>query len=144
MKRLEQLEVASEERPLPADALLRAFLEPFVAMQVESEGDGTLLGMLMARLWIERDLYPRPPALFEDVITRFSAAACQGRRDLKPEEAAERLGHAMGATAQMLHRSESDAASPQPGEIEARLDRLITFLAAGLESPGQALEGGGR
>ena len=140
MKRLEQLEVASEGRPLPAQALLRAFLEPFVAMRVETGSDRAPLGKLMAWLWIERDLYPRPPALFEDVIARFAAAACQGRDDLKPGEAAERLDHAMGATSLLMHRSDRDAST----STEARLDRLISFLAAGLETPGHWHPGAGR
>lgn len=135
LKRLEHLEFSPANIMLPSQALLRAFLEPFVVMQVELGERTSPFGKLMARLWIEREQLPRPPLAFDDLVTRFAAAACRGRTDLLASEAAERLEWAVSATARMLHGARatgSEAVEPAAD----RFERLIAFLAAGLDAPG--------
>ena len=144
LKRLEQLEMAVAGGPLPTRELLEAFLAPLVALRAELGDHTAPFGNLMAWLWIERDLYPRPPALFDDLLSRFADAACQGREDLEPDEAAERLEYAVGATSQVLQHASGDSSLAELREIEARLDRLVSFLAAGLEMPGRLRPGESR
>jgi hypothetical protein len=140
LKRLEQLEFLDQDGPLPTRTLLRAFLEPFIAMQVELGERTAPFGKLMARLWIERESAPPPPLGFDDLVERFSKAACRGRDDLKPSEAAERLEYAVSATARMLHHARA-AGTDDDDSAADRLERLIGFLAAGLETPGSRRPG---
>lgn len=147
LKRLEQLETLAENGALPTRPLLRAFLEPFIAMQVELGERTAPFGKLMARLWLERESAPPPPLGFDDLVARFSTAACRGRNDLKPAEAAERLEYAVSATARMLHRARAAGTGAQGAGAEDdesaadRLERLIEFLAAGLETAGSRRPG---
>ncbi len=140
LKRLEQLQSLPEKAPLPPRALLRAFLEPFIGQQIELGERTAPFGKLMARLWIEREEMPRPPLAMDDLVAQFAAAACRGRNDLERAEAAERLEYAVSATVRMLHRARTTKTDDEDTAAD-RLERLIPFLAAGLETPGSQRRG---
>jgi len=140
LKRLEQLEVAAGDGPVPPRGLLEAFLAPVVAMRAELGEHAPLLGSLMAWLRIEseRGAEGIPKRYFEDVKRRFASAACRGRDDLDLEEAIERLDYAVGAMGHVMV-NEGFATSAGAGvttALLARVDRLVDFLAPGFAARG--------
>lgn len=140
LKRLEQLELAAGDGPVPPRALLEAFLAPVVAMRAELGDHVPLLGSLMAWLRIESEAGTEgiPKRHFAAVKRRFASAVCRGRDDLDLGEAMERLDYAVGAVGHVMV-SEGFATSADTGvtmALFARLDRLVDFLAPGFAARG--------
>ena len=131
-KRREQLSAHGGGAPIPAEEIVRAILEPMAALHRAPGHVQAPLGRLMAWLWVERDVHA-PPRALDESLARFAELACRGRDDLEPTEAFERLEYATGAAARVFHGDRE----PRGEAIEARLERLVQFLAAGLASPGR-------
>jgi len=146
LKRLEQLEVAAGDNPLPPRELLEAFLAPVVALRTEFGGNVPLLGSLMAWLRIEseRAAEGMPSRHFEDVKRRFASAACKGRDDLCPEEAVERLDYAVGAIGRVMvdEGFATNAGAAVTTALSDRVDRLVAFLTPGFAARGTRHGGG--
>lgn len=148
LKRLERVELAAGDGPVSPRALLEAFLVPVVALREElGEHVPPLLGSLMAWLRIEseRGTEAIPRRYFEDVMQRFGAAACKGRRDLSLDEAIERLGYAVGAVGHVIVNEGFAACADVEvtAALSERLDRLVAFLEPGFFARGEQRSPGG-
>jgi len=148
LKRLEQLEVAAGDGPVPPRALLEAFLAPVVAMRADFAEYVPLLGSLMAWLRIESEPGTEgfPSHHFEDVKRRFASAACRGREDLGLDEAVERLDYAVGAMGHVMVTEgfATSAGAAVTTALSERLDRLVAFLTPGFAARGARNGGEGR
>jgi len=140
LKRLEQLEGHYLDEAIPAERLVEAFVAPFATAGNEFRHEMARLGSLFAWLRVEGDDHGqllRSPVI--DVNERFAVALCR-RRPLGLEEARDRFHYATGSIAQLLSQGPvHDHETPTLEDLEtlrSRLSRLIRFLAAGLDAPG--------
>jgi AcrR family transcriptional regulator len=139
LARLDQLEAAAGEAPVPVESLLVAYLEPVVAARARWGESARQLGALMARLRIEQADIESMFASFADLQRRYACALADALPGLGPEQAAERLDYAVGAMVHLLVHARStpggSGAPCAPDELQRRFERMVDFLAAGFRAP---------
>lgn len=148
---LDALEEHHGPDPVPLEALLRAFIEPVMAMLKEGSAEEVRGAHQLARLVVramgDPDRHNRAFVLevFREVKDRFLAAL--GRTlDLPAAELYWRFHFMTGA---MAHTASSgylvqdlSGGLCDASDVDGTLEHLITFLAAGLRAPAQGTAGG--
>ena len=138
MAMLEACEAAAGNGPLSLDAVLDAFMLPVLEI---SRTHAKAFGPLIGRLYTEpgefiQHVYKEH---LEDVARRFVAAFQRALPGLEPDELLWRLHFAIGALThtmgagrllQFLSEGRCD-----PSDIDGTLERLKSFLTAGLTAP---------
>ena len=134
-RRLEMLDAC--EQPASLEAVLEAFLAP--PFRVAVGHHGTTFTKLMGRIFTEKSLVPRVKHHMGEMINRFIQAFQNAVPDLPRDEVFWRLQFIGGAMAITLLRGKdleavSDGAC-DTSDVEATLQRLIDFAAAGFRAP---------
>ena len=135
---LEACEAAAGDGPLPLDPVLDAFMLPVLEISRSHAKD---FGPLMGRLYTEPGEFIQHVFKdhLEEVGRRFVSAFQRALPDLGPAELTWRLHFVIGAMThtigagkllQFLSRGQCD-----PSDIEGTMQRLRTFLLAGLIAP---------
>ena len=135
---LERLESAGAADPA---AVLEAFLAPSFDVDV-SGGEMRSLVSIVEGEPLDR-VAPLIAKLFGDVLFRFSGALARAAPHLTPAEAYERLQFTVGV---MLHLLSGRArielvAGMEPPPEAGQLERVVSFLAAGIAVPGARTTG---
>lgn len=140
LKRLEELVGAAQGEAIPVEALLDAFLAP--AMRLVTSGErGQLFAQMLSRAYWEAGEAFREAAMTQlrEVAERFGPELARSLAPLPPDEVAIRFHYMIGVTLQELadpYRERRDPPFAVPeADPETRLDRLVTFLAAGFRAP---------
>ena len=135
--RLERLDALEASGTLDHESLLRAFLEPLLGDREPGTSMGWTAGGALARLLIEEPESFRELAQshIANVRGRFAGALANTTPGLGVEEATERIQYAMGAMLHAFARPNAARESTERNDVHDRMDRLITFLAAGFASP---------
>jgi AcrR family transcriptional regulator len=141
LARLEQLQAAAGDAPAEVESLLTAYLGPVVAARAQWGESARKVGALMARLRIEQADIESMFAQLDDLHRRYALALAEALPGLDPEEAGERLDHAVGSMIHLLMHSRSAPEAPAgpaaPAELQGRFERMIDFLAAGFRAPSE-------
>jgi AcrR family transcriptional regulator len=140
LERLEELEGAAQGNPVAVEELLGAFLEPALRLVANKEG-GLLFARMMCRAYWEAGESFRDAVVsqFRGVGERFGAALAQSLAPMPLTEVFVRFQYMLGV---MIH----ELADPQrlrrggpfeipEADLDTRLARLVTFLAAGFRAP---------
>ncbi len=137
LKRLEAAQTAAAGKPVPAAAVLDAFMEPLLELVAQPDRNARAFASLFARTVVEptdaiRKIFGTDLTIYsETFLTAFQTALPH----LDRMEAVLRLDFAIGAIAHALSDPTRRAAfgvAPDPQELQAS---LRTFLLAGLEAP---------
>lgn len=152
-KRLELLGRYESEgggRPVPVEKILRALLEPLIHLSREPSSGWDKFRMLVGRMYTA----PKAQRIFvrelEESMRRFGAAMQRACPQLSFEDLCWRVYFIIGAMAHALASgtileiiSQGKCSARQ---LEAGIERLITFAAAGLQAPpaGKGAGAGGR
>lgn len=147
LKQLDRLETAGA--PPDVEAILRAFLEPALDMLDALGEQGSLLARLVARIYSDAS-EPLKNVLmtqFRDVFTRFVEALMTALPELPPAEVVLRFQYTAGVLHQSLSIIELPVAELSPVELPAldtenMLQRMVSFVAAGLRAPLSPQPGG--
>ncbi len=147
LKQLDRLETAGT--PPDVEAILRAFLEPALDMLDALGEQGSLLARLVARIYSDAS-EPLKNVLmtqFRDVFTRFVEALMTALPELPPAEVVLRFQYTAGVLHQSLSIIELPVAELSPVELPAldtenMLQRMVSFVAAGLRAPLSPQPGG--
>lgn len=139
LKRLDALEAGAA--PVPLDALLEAFLRPALESARGGEDHPRLVSRLLARIYSDDSVTFQTVVLeqFAEVIERFSLALTASVPALDPSEALHRLQYCVAVLMHVL------AGTPDvsrfvpfehfPSSRETELQRMISFLSAGIRAP---------
>lgn len=139
-QRFRQLdELTAAGAPLPPTAILRALLEPALALASDPNGPGACA--MFGRLVAEQPPFLRPwlAAQIRPVIGRFAAALSEALPQLPPDEILWRLHFVVGAMAHTMQHAHllaelSDGAC-DAGDHHAITERLVAFATAGFVAP---------
>lgn len=142
---LNRLEEEAGDEPIPLESVLGAFLEPVMAMLRRSNAGEARSAHQLARLVVQALNDPEGPAQsivleeFREVKERFIQALGRTLPDVSREELFWRFHFSVGA---MAHTVSSGYAVAQisgglcdASDIDGMTERLIAFVAAGLQSP---------
>jgi AcrR family transcriptional regulator len=140
MKQLDRLETA--DVPPDVEAILRAFLEPALDTLDALGEQGSLLARLVARIYSDAS-EPLKNVLvtqFGGVFARFAEALMTALPELPPAEVVLRFQYTAGVLHQSLSIIELPVAELSPVELptldtENMLQRMVSFVAAGLRAP---------
>lgn len=138
LRLLAECRAAAGRRPPALEKLLEAFLAP--TFRVARERAGAVRFMrLVARIHAEGDLLPAlVKSHFGQMLASYTGAFLAALPHLTVEEFFGRVHLGMGAAAQALRpptRLEGLSAAYDSQDSEAVLQRLISFLSAGLLAP---------
>lgn len=146
LKQLDRLEAARV--PPSVEEILRAFLEPALDLLDALGEQGALLARLVGRIYSDASepLKNVLTAQFGGVFVRFVGALIEALPQLPPAEVVLRFQY----TAAVLHQSlssELPVAEVSPVELPAldtenMLQRMVSFVAAGLRAPLSSQPGG--
>ena len=139
---LERREQEAEGRPLPADAIIRAFLGASLRMIEDTRGGGRTFTRLLGRAYTE----PAKPIrqligqMYAPAMERFKAAFMRALPELPKDELVWRMHFMFGTLSYTLAATDAVqliAGCKPEDRHDARLleDRLTAFLAAGLTAP---------
>ncbi len=141
--RLDAVEAATPNGPLALEDVLRSFVEPTVRMIRSEPG----FAALFARLFFE------PGEVFgkifrEQIVyvkTRFHGALRRALPDIPDSEMIWRIFFAIGAMAHTVsgeqHLQCASDGQCDTSDLDAVIDRLIAFTAAGLRAPASTPKG---
>jgi AcrR family transcriptional regulator len=143
-QRLDQLDALEAEhgsRPLPLNQLVRALIEPPLRLLEQPDGGGMRIGVLLARMYSSP--MPAVRRLFigeiNETIQRFQSAFRRSLPDLPPDEVFWRIFFGIGAMTQILAAGwmvpAASGGSAALTDIDGLIDRLTTYLVAGLNAP---------
>lgn len=147
LKRLDRLEAAASEPSV--EDILRAFLEPALEMLDALGEQSALLARLVARIYSDAS-EPLKNVLvsqFGDIFARFVGALMEALPELPPAEVVLRFQYTAGVLHQSLSIIELPVAEVSPVELPAldtedMLQRMVSFVAAGLRAPLSVQPGG--
>jgi AcrR family transcriptional regulator len=137
---LDACERAAGEQGPSVEGVLAAFLKPGIRAASDPARGGALFPRLLGRLHAESDLLSGILAAhFLPVLQRFGSALRKAMPELPSEELFWRVHFAIGATAQALRGAEGleklSGGLCRASDPQETLDRLVTFLSAGLRAP---------
>lgn len=139
LDRLDVIEQAAPDGPLPLDAVVEAFLAPL--FQLVGNPSAGRLAVLFGRLQTEPvELLARLlREQFGEIARRFCHALGRAVPDLSPGEIAWRLHCAVGAVGHVLSTSQHAEIARDfgldPIDEAATLRRLVAFCAGGFRAP---------
>ena len=140
LRLLDEAEALAGESPPCLEAVVTAFVGPTLRMRYESpHGDSFL--RLMGRLYMgPSDFVLRIMDQFDETFTRFSGALQRALPDLSSPDLAWRFFYMIGSMTFPLVASEvikqrTDGLC-DPKDVEAQIDRLVSFISGGLRAPG--------
>ena len=141
---LDACELAAGDKPAALEAVIEAFLAP--ALRVALDRDGTSFARLMGRIFTEKSLVPRMKQHMGEMLRRFVQAFQKAAPELPLAEVFWRLQFMGGAMALTLLRGKDlEALSDglcDTSDVEATLQRLVDFAAAGFRAPVPTASGG--
>lgn len=125
------------------ECVIRAFIAPTLRLRQDPEQGGEHVLCLMGRIYSEPVQVRKTIfELFDEVIRRFPLAMGRILPDLPADELMWRLHFMVGAMAQTAMASETIKGLTDglcdPGDVEGTIERLTTFVAAGLRAPATA------
>jgi AcrR family transcriptional regulator len=133
LARLERVEKEAGAKPVAVRKVLEAFLIPMA----ETADQNPTFVKLMGRMMAEGKLVEIVQRHFHEVVERFVGALRRSLADLPEDEFRWRMHFMFGAMAQtMMFGVHSDVIglSADAGDFRGRIERLITFVAAGFEA----------
>lgn len=145
-RRLEMLgrcEAATPEGPLPLDAVIRAFVEPMLRAREDSPGAD--FRRLLGRMYVEPGDSVRRFLIeqIRETAHRFKLAFHRALPGLPEVELLWRLHFAVGmlmhTMAGTYHLEVLFGDQCDPSDTDALVERMVTFLAAGLRAPVSSL-----
>lgn len=136
--RLEQLQAAQAQAPTLLEAVLRAFIEPALALSLDRQGGGAFVRVL-ARAYAERNVRLRRFLAdnYGHVPREFSRVLAECLPDLDPETLHWRLDFLAGALTYamadfgLLQRGDK---VDERAQSERAASELVAFAAAGLRA----------
>jgi len=129
--RLDRLEEESGGAPLSVDDLLRAFLEPTVAVAQQNP----IFVQVMGRIHSEGLMPGIIEKHFRPTAMRFITALRRAVPYLSDEEFVWRVHFMMGALSHTM--CGTPAFGPVSADFHTRMRNLIAFLSAGLQAPAE-------
>jgi AcrR family transcriptional regulator len=137
---LEALE--TEGRPPAAEAILRAFVSPTLALVEDAKGGGRNFIRLLGRTYTEpaKAIRQLIGQMYAPVMDRFKGALARALPQMPPEELVWRMHFMFGTLAYTLAATDTVqliAGCKPEDRYDARLleERLTAFLHAGLKAP---------
>jgi len=143
MAMLDACEAAAGDGPLPVDAVLDAFILPVLEI---SRTHAKEFGPLMGRLYTEPGEFIQRvyKEHLEHVAKRFVNAFQRALPGLEPDELLWRLHFVIGAMTHTMGAAKLlqflSGGRCDPSDIEGTMQRLRTFLMAGLTAPASNCE----
>jgi AcrR family transcriptional regulator len=138
---LETYQAEAGNNPVPLEKLVRAFIEPAFRLPSNSATSGTELGRLIGRMYSThstslRDIIAEE---FRGQFAKFIKAMQRVLPDFPAEETFWRLFFSIGTVTHTLAASKnleyiSDGLC-KASEIDHVIERLISFIVAGLQAP---------
>jgi AcrR family transcriptional regulator len=141
LARLDACEAAAGGNPIPIELLLEALLLPILHLVRDPSRNGPTFCKLMGRMQAETSTHMAEvfKKHLADFAQRLMLALRRSLPDLPPAELFWRMHFTMGAVAQTLRGSPATAVlsggAIDPSDLEGGMQRLISFLAAGLRAP---------
>ena len=138
LRRLDALEAAHPNGPLPLEPIIEAFLAPAIRMRFGASRGGAIVPRLFGRAMADSDekLQQIIHGIFESTFDRFARAFARSLPGLPVDAVADRMHFMIGAmafvvTMPALHRT----AAPDPAQTIAR---LVDFVAGGMRARADA------
>jgi AcrR family transcriptional regulator len=146
-KRLEMLDrcEASTDGPLPLDAVIRAFVEPMI--RAKEDAPGADFRRLLGRMYVEPGENVRRFLMeqIRETARRFTLAFRRALPGLPEVELLWRLHFGVGLLVHTLagtyHLEVLSDGQCDPSDADALIERMVTFLTAGLRAPVSSLCG---
>lgn len=141
LKRLDQLEAQSRNRPLSASQILEAFLEPPLRLATDKTPGGEFFIQFLGRIFVEagEDFQPLLQEHFGEILRRFPVALKRSLPEVSRAELSWRFFFMLGAFAYtMMNRSLVTWISGgrcNPNDTKTVLRQLVAFANAGLTGP---------
>ncbi len=141
IERLDQLESAAGDEPVPVESIVEVFILPALKVSRDPNRGGEQFVRLMGRMYTEPggDLGELMARQFEEIIRRFSATLARALPDLDPGELFWRFHFMVGA---MVHAIADPAKVDRlsgglcdPNDIEGIGAQLVAFVSSGLKAP---------
>jgi AcrR family transcriptional regulator len=150
LDQLDALEVRYGSGPLPLNQLVRALIEPPLRLLEQPHGAGMRIGVLLGRMYSSP--VPSMRRLFigeiNETIRRFQSAFRRSLPHLPPEEVFWRVFFGIGAMTQILAAGwmvpEVSGGRAELTDTDRLIDRLTTYLVAGLKAPPSRRKGTGK
>ena len=146
LKWLDRIE-AEWDGPPPVEEVLRALVTPAIQLALDPERGRTCM-KICGRFYTESGDYLQPifDRLFGKIIERFVAAFQRACPDLPQVELLWRVHFAVGAMVHTLLDSERlrrmSGGACDTSDVEAVVERMVRFSAAGMKAPPAALPKG--
>jgi AcrR family transcriptional regulator len=139
--RLDRIEQASGNGPLPLEGILEALIEPALQLARAPDKGGSAVVRLFGRTIAEPNemLQKLLSQEFGETLRRFSSAFARALPDLPQPVLMWRIQFVIGAMGHVMcdpsNLKESSAGLCDPTDIERAVDEMVAFLAAGLRAP---------
>ena len=136
---LDRLEAEWDGAP-PVEEVLRAFVTPAIQLAMDSERGRTFM-KTCGRFYTEAgdQLQPIFDRLFRKIIERYVAAFQKACPELPPAELLWRFHFTVGVMVHTLLDSEKlrriSCGACDPSDVEAVVERMVNFAAAGMKTP---------
>jgi AcrR family transcriptional regulator len=140
LARLAACQARAGKRPPAVAEIIRAFVEPVLELRSDPEA-GQAFARLMGRSFFEPNLQVRRVivAQMREVARRFAAALQSALPELPEPELWWRMHFSLGALAHTLagniHLEMLSGGRCGSSDVSATTDRLVRYVAAGLEAP---------
>lgn len=138
LRRLDELERRHCDLPVPLEELVLAFVDPPLRMTAHA---GATVVRLVGQAMSRPDDQTRRvfAAQFREIVRRFSAAMGRALPRLSDADLLWRMLFMVGAMAHTMALAEElreiSGGRCDPDDVDATLDRLVTFVSAGLRAP---------
>ena len=140
LRLLTECEERAGDGPLAVEDVLRCLIEPAIRLSRDSQ-HGELLMQLCGRIYTESKDYVDEAykSLFHEIVDRFGVAFQRALPNLPFQEIFWRAHFAIGAMVHTMRDSKKLVQLSQglcdPSDVEATLERLVEFTAAGMRAP---------
>jgi len=137
LDRLDQIEEANPQGPLPLEEVLEAFLGPALRVRVDA-GENTILPRLIARFAMEApggEMQEIVQHVFAEIRRRFVPALCRALPGVSEEEVFWRMHMMIGSMCFAVAVPEGHmfpCSGSREMQAQALIDRLVKFSAAGM------------
>ena len=138
---LDAFEAQAGGRPVPAEKIVRALMEPVLRLGGDPAAGGSGFGMLLGRMysWPSAQVNRIFVSELRDQIERFRSAFRRALPQLPAKELYWRIFFSIGAMAHTLAGASlleiiSDGVC-DPMDLDGMVERLIDYAAAGLQAP---------
>ncbi len=141
LRLLDECERRSGEGPAPLEEILRCFFRPALLMNADPESGAARFIQIFGRTFTEpgdrlQEMFARQ---FRNVARRFKRAIARALPDLTKEELAWRMHFMIGAMAHTMSNVEGRRllgdGELDEKSVDAQVELLIRFAAAGLRAP---------